>query len=498
MNLSPIGYNINGQAVRDLPRLTYHLQRLNPAWLLVMDNLALAQQIKAMLPRCNVIYRAWPDDGVPTEAPEDWVARRATFIGGADIWAYTSNEPPATPALWDWHARAMDAARKHGLKLVVGNFAAGQPQPDRWAQGRAVLDRLAAHPDQFVLGLHEYACGFAISGAPNFEALIPTDRWPVNPRALGHLYHCGRFHFLLDYCRAQNLRPPRIVMTEAGFDDLQDVAAWRDTLRVTPPYPGIRGWKTLPDQWRAWWPGWGAQRAYAEQTTYLWRALYADTPVEALLLFTWSASAQWEQFDVSEAGELQSALEAHTMIVADINPGVDDPRWRPYMATSAPAGTIVRQNPTTASVPVTTLKGDVAVQHIPFEDLTAAEQLRARPDTHVWLAIKVDATQQVGWARGDVLTLTPLALEPAPEPEPEPPAPEPEPPTGDYVTRAEYNALLEKYRELQAAIVRLEADTVTLVAREIRVNEDALLTAMARAMVALIDERGASKTVKAA
>lgn len=438
---SPICYNINAQGVRDKARLLAHLKRLNPAWVLVMDGVGLAAEIKRLLPGTNVIHRAWPDDGVPTADAAAWVAQRKAEFGGADLWAYTTNEPPATPALFDWHVQAMTEARKVGLKLLVCNFAAGQPNAVEWGRGHDMLRLLAAYPELFALGLHEYACAFALSGAPGFEALIPTDKWPVNPRALGNLYHCGRFQFLMDFCRDQEMRPPRIVVTEAGFDDLNDVAAWRNTLRVTPPYTGIRGWKTLPDQWRAWWPGWDAQRAYGQQLDYLWRALYEYSPVEALLLFTWSSADKWQQFDVSEAGELQAYLEARmTNDVIDVNPGVDDARWQPHTAKSAPAGTILRLNPSVASTAVTVLLGDVAVQHIPFEALTEGEQARAKQGGYTWQVLKVDNTQAVGWARGDVITLTPKPVEP--------PAP---PPADTYITAAQLQAVVDALRaEIQA------------------------------------------------
>lgn len=419
--LSPIGYNINAQGVRDKGRLLAHLERLRPAWLLVMDGVGLAVELKQRLPQTQVIHRAWPDDGVPGETPTAWVARKVREVGGADVWCYTSNEPPANDALFRWHVETVQKARQAGLKLVVGNFAVGQPEPAAWARAHELLGLLGANPEALVLGLHEYACGFALSGAPGFEGLIAPGKWPENPRDLGKLYHCGRFQFLMDYCRDQGMRPPRIVMTEAGFDDLSDVAAWRDTLAVTPPYGRIRGWKTLPVQWAKWWPQWSAERAYGEQLDYLWRGLYDHSPVEALLLFTWSSATQWEAFDVSEAGELHRYLEARMMSSVDVNPGVDDARWRPYTAQSAPNGTNVRQSPTVSSAVVATVRGEVAVQHIPAEAMTAAERARAEPmGALAWRLIKIDETQAVGWARSDVITLKAVATPPPVEPEPEP------------------------------------------------------------------------------
>jgi len=415
-----------------------------------MNNLALAREIKAALPNCEIIHRVWPDDGMPTEAPEVWVARKRAEIGNADVWAYTTNEPALTPGLAAWHVRAMRAALAVGLKLCVFNFSVGVPDPAEWWVAHEALQLLAAAPNQFVLGLHEYACGVAISGARGFEELAAQpSKWPANLRERGPLWHCGRFQFLVDYCAQREMRPPRIVITEAGFDSLQDVQSWTNTLLRTPPYGEIRGWKTLANQWRAWWPAWDAERAYFEQMKYLQRALYDNSPVEALLLFTWSANPAWAQFDLSNALTFQRLVESETDMTIDVNPSVDDPRWQPYTAKAMPAGTRLRQNPSTNSAALAVLVGELDVHHIPFSALTPAEQARAQQADGRWYVLKADASQQVGWVREDVIKLTPKqAPAPAPAPAPETPA--------TYVTAEQLAAAMNALREEIQAWARKE------------------------------------------
>lgn len=166
----------------------------------------------------------------------------------------------------------------------------------------------------------------------------------------------------------------------------------------------------------------------------------------------------------------------------DVNPGVSDARWRPYNAHAAPAGTVLRQNPSVKSVRVSVLNGVVPVHHIPYEALTPAEQARADQDDGRWQLVMFDDTQAVGWARSDVLI---LVAAPAPEPEPEPPAP-PEP-SEDYGPG--YNALVDKIVELQNEIRAMEARLTELIRAEVRTNEDAVLTTLARILVELINAR---------
>jgi hypothetical protein len=183
-----------------------------------------------------------------------------------------------------------------------------------------MLELLDQHRDLFVLGLHEYAAGVITSGLvggapddPRHPNFVPVEKWPHDVGPLT-MFHCGRFHFLLDYCRKVGLRPPRIILTEHGFDDVSDIKPWLNGLRVRGPYMNIRGWKSLQDQWSDWYGGrgWSAQRAMFEQLAWADRTIYRPTPVEAQCIFCWGhTSAEWEQFDVAEAKEFHSLLETY-------------------------------------------------------------------------------------------------------------------------------------------------------------------------------------------
>lgn len=312
-----ISYNLHGQNIKDKPRLLAHLRATAPAWVLVMDNLELAREIKAALPATNVIFRAWPDDDIHKRvSPADWVNQKAAAIGGADVWCYTTNEPGFSDDVLNWTNAVIELAAARGLKLCVGNFSSGTPEPDDWHRPAAIrlLHLCDSHRDTVVLGLHEYSGGVItsgmISGSPAF--IQPSD-WPRRVENVA-CWHVGRVRLLLQACDwlSVSIKPPRIVITEAGFDDMSDIKTWLDGLLKTPPYTSIRGWKSLWNQWRAWWPTWTPQKAYFEQLKYADNVLYKDTPVEGMLMFSWGASSEmWQQFDVSDANELQGLLEAY-------------------------------------------------------------------------------------------------------------------------------------------------------------------------------------------
>jgi hypothetical protein len=202
----------------------------------------------------------------------------------------------------------------------------GQPLPEAWADVRELIELASKHRDRIILALHEYAGGVITSGLiggdPKF---IHPDTWPTpnQTKALTR-WHCGRMKFLLDQCKRWEIEPPRIVISEAGFDFTGDIGQWLTKLRFTPPNKSINGWKTLTSQWADWWPQWTAEEAYAKQLEWAIDGLWSEA--EAVLLFGWGDSGGWEAYDVSKALTLQTALEAkHTTPPAPVPAPIPPP-----------------------------------------------------------------------------------------------------------------------------------------------------------------------------
>ncbi|MEZ4667971.1 MAG: hypothetical protein R3E39_08655 [Anaerolineae bacterium] len=349
---SRISYNVHAHGVSNHDGFIAHLERLQPKAILIMDHLGLAERIKAALPETTVIHRNWgvtqADDNVFAKvSPQRWIDLRGKETDGK-IMLHTSCEPGWGQDVIDWHIKLMDLCIPRGIPLVIGNWAVGTPQPEQWAMARHMLELLDQHRDLFVLGLHEYACGVITSGLvggapddPRHPNFIPVDNWPQSVHNITR-FHCGRFNFLVEYCQSIGLKPPRIIMTEHGFDDVSDIKPWASTLRLRGPYLNIRGWKTLVDQWTDWYGGrgWSAERAMFEQLVWADRTIYQPSPVEAQCIFCWGHTDQaWEQFDVSEAHEFQSLLEGyaqHEPINQPVTP-VGQPVAQPIQPVGQPA-----------------------------------------------------------------------------------------------------------------------------------------------------------------
>lgn len=356
MTASRITYNVHAQQLLNHDVFMQHIQRLQPAALFVMDALGLAREVKAALPNTMVIHRNWGvtggDDNVFAKvSPQQWLDLRSAEAQGG-IALHTSCEPGWGQDVIDWHVKLMELAAPRGIPLVIGNWAVGTPQPDQWPMARRMLELLDQHRDLFVLGLHEYAAGVITSGLvggapddsrhPNF---VPVENWPNDVSKLT-LFHCGRFHFLVNYCQSIGLKPPRIILTEHGFDDVSDIKPWLNGLRVRNPYLNIRGWKSLQDQWSDWYGGrgWSAQRAMFEQLAWADRTIYQHSPVEAQCIFCWGhTSNEWEQFDIAEASEFHSLLEAYAQQqpAPSIQPiGVVAPVGQPASPNIQPIGVV--------------------------------------------------------------------------------------------------------------------------------------------------------------
>lgn len=349
--MNRISWNIHATAPGlDRSKLFAHLRAIQPAWVLAMDDLNLCKQIKAILPNTNVIYRDYPDEEIyKTESPQSWVNRKVGELGGADIWCYTINEAGFSDQLLNWFTAVIELASRVGLKVVIGNFSVGTPEASDWGKPAAValLQTLHKHRDIAVLALHEYAVGVITSGflggypdnagvPPNKgligRNLIPPENWPkAGDLAKITRFHMGRFKFLFDYCKANGIPIPRVIITEWGFDDVSDIKAWTDKQPQTPPYTTLRGWKSHVNAWRKFFPQWSGQQALFEQLKYSDLELYLPNGIEGLLLYAWCPdSKDWDHTDYSRATEFLNALEDYAKSVTTGNtPPIEPPPVTP-------------------------------------------------------------------------------------------------------------------------------------------------------------------------
>src|SRR5574341_1333886 len=272
-----IFYNIRAQFVEDVPYLIQLTATHKPRWALVMDGVELAAQLKAASPTTNVIHRAWPDDRVQM-SPKDWIEKKKVEMKGYPFWAYTYNEIGLQA---DWHIELIKECANQGwpINLVIGNMSVGTPAPNEWEQSKnlELLRLLDLHREHVVLGRSEYGHGVIVSGFQDKHFELNQAAWPTSIDENKNNWHCGRYKFLVQTCRKFNINPPRIVITEHGFDSLGDM---KDML------PG-GGWHTLIPFWGEWFKGVSPEEVYAMQLDYADRVIYSygSDVVEGQLIF---------------------------------------------------------------------------------------------------------------------------------------------------------------------------------------------------------------------
>lgn len=328
------GYNIHKQGVKNTAALIEHTLKIKPKWSLVMDGLAFLQQLQVVSPLTQFIHRNHAitdgdDDVFKRLPPKEWLEAHAEEIR-VGVWMTTTCEAGWSQAVIDWHLELMRLAIPAKAKLVIGNWSVGTPEPDAIGMAKPLLQLCADHPDLFVLGLHEYAGAVITSGlvggAPDGRTkkgeIVHPDyqsqaAWPLNGEAksLTH-WLCGRFQFWVAYCHSVGITPPRIVLTEAGFDDISDIAWWTANLPRTEPYKNIAGYKTLQAYWKRVFPQWSHDQAYFKQLEYSENNIYAGTEVEGACIYNYGhIDPKWEPDDVEGRTEFLGYMESHAVVI---------------------------------------------------------------------------------------------------------------------------------------------------------------------------------------
>ena len=265
---------------------------------------------------------------------------------------------------------------------------------------------------------------------------------------------------MADYCTVNNIAIPRILLTEHGPDAMGDIDVWLKALRMTPPYNTIRGFKTLQNQWRIWFPEWSLDQSYFEQLKYLSENVYVDSPVEAQMIFCYghTAGGQWEQFDIENSSEFMTLLEKYVSAstsTPDPIPNVpvssalpnfpSDFDARSVEATLTTTGKVnVRAKPSTSSDIIGAILGSVNGRALTINNLKPNEVVNETINNTIgtWIPISYaipalpgtnsSATIVIGWVfnalvkieaikKPDPIPTIPVpAPTPVPEPEPEP------------------------------------------------------------------------------
>ncbi len=359
---SRYSYNINGARTPRVEALLLHLIRLNPCVVLVMDNLGLANRITEET-EAQVIHRTFS-----SAQGDEW--RRISAQAQVDIWVregflhivrYSTNEPSISDGnitqFLDYEIVLMEAARARRITVSVGNFGVGRMRQhwinngifDAWL--RAVVEY------EHVIGAHEYTIGVLPFGVGQWPASALIDRTQVQPSAWPHdlptsrieypvlaqgadlpfgieqyiieetargvidaqavalilppYWHLRRGDWLLIRADEIGIERPTLILTEAFWDNMDDVAKERDVMKIRWGISlynnDIRGAPSLVRLWSYYWPEWSAAKAACEQLQ--WAEETYPPEYRGFTLFTWSSSPDWVAFNLAWLLELHTMME---------------------------------------------------------------------------------------------------------------------------------------------------------------------------------------------
>lgn len=312
-------------------------------------------QLSGMLPNTRIIHRDWSraEGGEWTENSPDILVNRWVNQGYPHLIRYSTNEPSVGDhnivAFLAYEEELMRVARSRGITVSVGNFGVGRIQPhwvneglfDNWLRSVIVYNH--------IIGNHEYTLGILPFGVGQWPASYLLDRTEVQPskwptaldlptsrieypvHAQGSLipfgieqfniyeyargttithtdsmilppyWHLRRGDWLLIRADELGIQRPTLVLTEAFWDNMDDVAAQRNVMRdrygIDRYMNDMRGINSLQDYWHYLWPTWSP--AYAACRQLQWAEETYPDDYASFNLFTWSSSQGWISFDVS-------------------------------------------------------------------------------------------------------------------------------------------------------------------------------------------------------
>lgn len=284
------------------------VRRAQPPVMLVMDDNAQyddCNRIHGVSPNTIIIHRRF---GASENSTLLSASARIERYKGAPNWLYHNdmNEPDILPSLATLTAD-LHEAKKQNIRLCVGNFSTGTWQLADIDAGKYddFLKALSQYRDFHVLGLHEYSVGVLPIHFNNGRepkdlidpAKLQPDRWITKEQFLDNWqtnYHTGRYLWLVKRCELLMIPPPRIVMTEFGWDRNGDILGHVPELdsyaegRITGQNSLVRYLQKVSPQLTF-------ERALLNQLQHM-GTVYTEHVIGACL-YAWSHNPEWAMYN---------------------------------------------------------------------------------------------------------------------------------------------------------------------------------------------------------
>ena len=182
-----------------------------------------------------------------------------------------------------------------GVRSVIGNFGAGQPDLALWPQFRPAIE--AAIKYKGYLGLHEYS-------APTMQYGSPQDPlgWGTDPAQTGWLTLRYRKVYN-EYLEPNKLTLP-LILTEIGIDGLVG----------NRPGPEGKGWQDFGGYWDQLGMGKDTPGNYMEQLAWYDANLQQDAYVLGGTIYAAAASQGWESYEILGDGGVEPFLKQYLSV----------------------------------------------------------------------------------------------------------------------------------------------------------------------------------------
>lgn len=272
------------------PSIMQFVRDATPAVMVLIGDPSMAADIKAASPDTVVLARFLEQDqsltGDPVERAREFVDANAGRYGtfpAVDYWLGW-NEPVIDGiADMEWftafESERVRAMAELDLKVAIGNFSAGCPEPDEFQAFMPALAIAKAHGG--ILALHEYS-------APTMQSSVGSGVPGLDAQASGGSLTLRYRYWYDHYLRGTDYVLP-LVITEAGIDG-----------GVLPPEEdAAMGWRDFAEDDMGV-PSVAATEWYANQLSWYDDELRRDPHVLGFAIFNaGDSSGDWESFDVT-------------------------------------------------------------------------------------------------------------------------------------------------------------------------------------------------------
>lgn len=377
---SRLTVNVQCQYVADWAKTRAFLRSLQPtAMVACIDNMSALNRVlvlQADNPQATVIGRyVFAQDGGMHTKPQAAGDTREYVVSPSDAlnaWGelgkagrmlYLANEPQANGASADdiarlskWTIEAINLATERGISLCVLNFGVGHPALTGFGEYDPrfddVLTLLSKHREQHALGMHVYQ---------------PADTFT-------------RLDGLLKNCKRLGITPPRVHITEAGFD----AGGNGDLLN------GYRSRGYSGEQFGGF---------MIDKVRNVYAPYFTDDVLQSVAVFCWGNDASWRNFNVeNDEGFKSTVLTAATKGLLDVP---SKPTTKPFITPMPKPADATDAIKVTVKNTVINVRSGSGTEYQKAGELTAGQvvtlyQKPARKDTLGELWRWVDINEQLG------------------------------------------------------------------------------------------------------